>query len=91
MSESAGKRRKRYVDDTKDRYKLTCLIHIPGNSSNECKVLGCFGSKYSKSMTKDSMQNPTKTNKFNRKQEKHGIVQNAVDEIILQENNKLSA
>ena len=38
MSESAGKRKKKYVDCPKDISKLTCIIHGPGNSSDECKV-----------------------------------------------------
>ena len=48
MSESADKCRKSYVDHPNYRSKLTCLIHCIGNSSDECKVLGYFGSKYSK-------------------------------------------
>ena len=46
MSEIAGKRRKMYLDHLNDRSKLTCLIHDPGHSSDECKVLGRFGNKY---------------------------------------------
>ena len=38
MSESAGMRIKRCVDHPKDRSKLTCLIHGPVHSSDECKV-----------------------------------------------------
>ena len=34
MTESSGKRRKRYVYHPKDRSKLTCLIHSPGHSSD---------------------------------------------------------
>ena len=61
MSESAGKRRKMYVDYPKDRYKHTCIIYIPHNSSYECKVLGYFGSDYSKIRpTKDRGHNPEK-------------------------------
>ena len=44
-SESAGKRRKRYVDHPKDRSKLTYLIHEPANSSDKCKVWDELGSK----------------------------------------------
>ena len=40
MIESSGKRRKRYVYHLKGRSKLTCLIHGPGNSSDECNILG---------------------------------------------------
>ena len=35
MSESAVKRRKRYVDHPKNRPKPTCLIHVPMHSSDE--------------------------------------------------------
>ena len=79
MSESTGKRRKRYVDHLKDRSRLTCLFHIPGHSSVECKVLGDFGSKYSERRpTKNHGQDTTKMNKFNRKQEKNSMDQHAV-------------
>ena len=51
--ESAGKRRKRHVDSLMGKSK-NCLIHGPGNSSEECKVLGEFGTKYANSRpTKD--------------------------------------
>ena len=43
--ESSGKRRKRYIDNSK-RESKTCLVHGPVHSSGECKVLGYFGSKY---------------------------------------------
>ena len=48
MIESNGKRRKKYVDHPKDRSKLTCLIHDPGHSLDECRFSGYFGYKYSK-------------------------------------------
>ena len=48
-SESASKHRKIYVDYPKGKFKPTCLINGPGNSSDECKVLGYYGSKYVKS------------------------------------------
>ena len=55
MSERSGKRRKISVDYLKGKYKPTCLIYGPGHSSDECKVLGEFVSKYSKiRTTKDS-------------------------------------
>ena len=44
MGESAGKRQKRYVDHPTDKSKII-LIYGPGNSSDECKVLGDFGAK----------------------------------------------
>ena len=40
--ERACKCRKGYVDHPKDILKLTCLIHVPGHSSDECKILGYF-------------------------------------------------
>ena len=87
MSERSGKCRKRYVDHTKDRSKLTCLIHGPGNSSYECKVLGDFGSEYSKSRsTRSHCLEPTTKRKFGIHQDTNSIVQHAFDEIILQEN-----
>ena len=84
MSESAVKRRKRYVDHLRDRSILTCRIHVHGHSSDECKVLGDFGSKYSKiSPTKDCRQEPATKKKSGRQQDNNSIVQHAVDEIIL--------
>ena len=49
MSDIASKGRKRYVYHMKYRPKATRLIHGSGHSSDERKVLGDFGSKYSKS------------------------------------------
>ena len=91
MSESAEKRRKIYVDYPKGKSKPTCLIHGPGHSSDKYKVLGDFGSKYSKIRhTNNRGQNPENRNKYTRQQYNNAIVNSAVDEIILQENNKLS-
>ena len=79
-SESAGKSRKKYIDNTKDIYKPTCVIHSPRNSSYECKVLGYFGSKYSKSRpAKDRGHNTATRKKFNWQQENNAIVNHAVD------------
>ena len=48
-------RQKRYVDRLKSESK-TCFIHSPGHSSDECKVLGDFGTKYAKiKTTKDHL------------------------------------
>ena len=46
--ENAGKRRKRHVYSPTGKSK-TCMIHGPGHSSEECKVLGDCGDKYSNS------------------------------------------
>ena len=53
-SQSSCRRIKTYVDHPKDRSKHTCLIHGTGHSSDEFKVQGDLGSKYSKGRsTKD--------------------------------------
>ena len=91
MSESSRNLRKRYVDHLNDRYKLTFLVNGTGHSSDECKVLEDFCSKYSKARpTKDHRLQPETKNKFNRHQENNYIVNHAVGDIILQENKKLS-
>ena len=47
----------------------TCLIHGPGNSSDECKVLGEFGDKYAKGKPKKDYGNrPIPRKKINRQQ-----------------------
>ena len=48
MGNHTDKRKQRYVDHMRDRSKLTCLIHSPGHSSYECRVLNDFGTKYAK-------------------------------------------
>ena len=56
--ESAGKRKKRYVDRSTSESK-TCLIHGHGNYSDECKVLGYIGTKYyNGNHNKDHRNNP---------------------------------
>ena len=47
MGKQAGKHKK-YVDSTRNRSQLTCLINGPQNHSYECKVLHYFGNKYDK-------------------------------------------
>ena len=91
MSESSDKRRKIYVDNPKGESKSTCLIHGPGHSSDKYKVLGNFGSKYSKIRHTDNRgHKPENRNKYTRQQYNNAIVNSAVDDIILQENNKVS-
>ena len=46
--QSAGKRRKIHVDSPTGKSKI-CLIHGPGHSSEECKVLGYFRTNYANS------------------------------------------
>ena len=91
MSESAGKRRKRYVDHWKDRSKPTCIIHGPGHSSDKCRFLGDLSSRYAtKISTKDCGHDNANRKKFNRQKEMNDIVNSTVDEILTQENNKVS-
>ena len=91
MSENYGKRRKRYVDYPKYRSKLAYIIHEPVHSSDKCKVLGDFCSKYSKIRpTKGHGQEPANIEKFNRKQDNNAMFQHVVDDTSLQEENKLS-
>ena len=79
MSERAVNIRKIYVDYQKGESK-TCLIHGPGHSSDELKVLGEFSSNYVKTRpTKYRRNNPVLRNRFNRQQENNSIVNSAVD------------
>ena len=90
-SERAVNTRNRYVDHLKDISKPTWPIHGPGHSSDECKVLGDFGSNYSKSRhTKDRGHDTATNNEFNIQQENNSIVNYSVEEIILKENKKSS-
>ena len=84
MSESSGKLRKRYSDHPNDKSKPTYLIHGPWNSSDECKVLGYFGSKYAKSrLTKDWNHDTANRKKFNRQKDNNDTVNIAVYDILL--------
>ena len=68
--------------ETNLSYTLPCPVH----SSDECKVLGGVGFKYSKlGPTRDCSQEPANNNKFGRQQENNYISQDAVYEIILRE------
>ena len=91
MSEITGKRRNIYVDHPKIRSKITCLIHGPGNSSDDCQVFGEFVNKYDKYRpNKDCSHYPATRKCFGRQQETNSVTQHTVDEIILQKNEKLS-
>ena len=58
-----------YVYHPTDRSKQTFLVHVSGNSSDECKVLGDFSSKYSKiGSSKDRGNDPATKKKSNRQQ-----------------------
>ena len=91
MGESAGKWRKQYVYCPAGEIK-TCLIHGLQHSSDECKVLVDFGAKYAKGKpTKDHGNNPVPKKTFNRQKGNNSIVNNVVDEILLNETQRLSA
>ena len=54
--------------------------------------MGEFGSKYSKDRPiEDNGKNRANMRKFNRQKYNNYIVNNAVDEILLQENNRVSS
>ena len=87
---SAGKRHKRYVDISKSESK-TCMLHGAGHSSDECKVLGKFGTKYTAfHTTKGCRINTVPEKIFQVKQENHYILNN-MDEIQMTESNKVNA
>ena len=89
-SKRSGKCIKMYVYHPKDRLKLKCIIHGPGNALYECKVLGNFGSKYAKDRPTKYHRKENKTKKkFGRHQENTVIVQHEVDKIIAQEKETL--
>ena len=91
MSESAGKIIQRYVENSNGDSR-TCFTNGPIHSSDECKVLGDFGYKYVKIIpTKDHGHDLVPRNKFNKHQENNTIRISAVDEILLNENQKVSA
>ena len=90
MSDISGKHRKIYVDRRAGKQEV-CLIHGPEYSSDEFKTLGDLGSKYVEGKpTKDCRKDTVSGKKFNRQQENTDIVNSAVDEILLHENQKLS-
>ena len=82
MTESAGKRIKRYIDYPEG--KPTCLINGLKHSLDECKVLRDFGYKYVKiKPNKDRGHDPVQGKKFNKQQENIAIINRALDEIFL--------
>ena len=48
MGMRASKGKQIYIDHPRYRSKLTCLIHGPGHSSDECRVINYFDTKYEK-------------------------------------------
>ena len=77
------------VDHSKDLSKHTFLIHDSGHLSDECKVLGDIGYKYSKvRRTKDQVHDLVTRNKFNMQKNNTAIVNHALNKNDLQENKK---
>ena len=67
------------------------MIHGPGHSSDEFKVLGEFGNKYVTShITMDQGRNPIPRRGFQKKQENHTIIDKVVDELHMIESKKVS-
>ena len=68
------------------------MIHGAGNFSDECKVLGEFGTKYAAAHpTKDRGSNTIPRKSFQEKQENHTIINNVVDEPRMIESKEVSA
>ena len=92
MNENADKRRKIYVDYPKGNSKPTCPIHGSRHSLDKYKVLGDFGFNYAKIRhTNNRGHNPENKTKCTRQQYNNAIVNSAVDEIIMQKDNKVSS
>ena len=67
------------------------MIHGIGHSSDECKVLGEFGTKYAAAQpTKNRVTNPIPQKGFQKKQENHTIIENMMDELHMVESKKVS-
>ena len=63
----------------------------PGHSSDECKVLDKFETKYSAAHpTENRRSNPIPKKGSQKKQEKHTIIDNLVDELHMVESKKVS-
>ena len=68
------------------------MIHGAGHYSDECKVLGVFGTKYASSQsTKYHRSDPIPRKRLQEKQQNHDIINNVVDELQIIESNKVSA
>ena len=69
----------------------TCIIHGPGHSSYECKVLRDLGLSILKVDLLKTVGTIPYQKQINRHQDNNAIVISAVDEIFLHENQKVSA
>ena len=68
------------------------MTHGLGNFSDECKVLGEFGTKYAADQPTNNRGSTTIPKKgYQKKQENHAIIDNMVDEIHMVEPKKVSA
>ena len=83
MGKLVGKRKQRYLVRPMDQLELTCLIYGTVHSSYECKELSNFGTEYAKF---GIFRRGTKGLK--KKREVNDIVQQLINELILQENEK---
>ena len=69
-----------------------CMIYGLIHYSDECKVLGEFGTKYAAAQpTNNHGRNPIPRKRFQKKQENHTIIDNIVDELHIVESIKASA
>ena len=59
MSGRYGKHKQKYVNCPSERSKLTCLIYVPGHSSEWFKFLSNFVTKYSRGVTQGDPLSPT--------------------------------
>ena len=67
------------------------MIHSVGNSSDECKVLVKFGTKYASDQpNKYHGNHPIPRKIFRKNQENHAIINNVLDDILLNEPEKVS-
>ena len=68
------------------------MIHSVGNSSDECKFLVKFGTKYAADQpNKYHGNHPIPRKIFRKNQENHAIINNLVNEILKNEPQKVSA
>ena len=89
--ESDGKQLKIYLDLSKSESE-TCLSHGPEHSSDEYKIMGYFFANYTKiNPTEDYGNHPIPRKTINRQLENNYIIKNVVDDILLNETQKLGA
>ena len=75
MGKQNNKHKQRCVARPRDILILNCLIHGPGKSSEQCKVLNNFGTSYAASRTfEELIQEPTSDKSTRKNQEINTIV-----------------